>query len=57
MTGLKTEWLLAEDGKTTTQDVCQAESCCSGLQQLLFQRPDGAYYTLCVPAVAEDSVG
>nr|AQS80538.1 sCAP-2 precursor [Charonia tritonis] len=52
--GLKTEWLLAEDGKTTTQNICEAKSCCQGLQEVMDQKPDGAFYTLCIPTCSSE---
>ncbi|KAK7093868.1 small cardioactive peptides-like isoform X1 [Littorina saxatilis] len=54
-TGLKTEWVLSEDGKTSQQNVCAADSCCQGLQEIVGEKPDGAYYSLCIPSCSADS--
>lgn len=49
--GLKTEWTVEEDGKTEVHNVCPAEvACCEGLQEVLDQKPDGAFYSLCIPS-------
>lgn len=55
--GLKTEWLLEEGGKTSTQDVCEADVCCEDLTEIMAQKPNGAFYTICIPSCrAADSV-
>lgn len=55
--GLKTEWILAEAGKADTRNICPAEApCCEELQEILDQRPDGSFYSMCVPSCYSDSV-
>ncbi|PVD36744.1 hypothetical protein C0Q70_03734 [Pomacea canaliculata] len=54
--GLKTEWILAEAGKADTRNICPAEApCCEELQEILDQRPDGSFYSMCVPSCYSDS--
>ncbi|XP_076472433.1 small cardioactive peptides-like [Babylonia areolata] len=50
LTGLKTEWVPQEGGSTATLTVCEADSCCPGLRQLLAEKPNGEFYSMCVPA-------
>lgn len=49
MPGLKTEWLLDDGGRTRIQNVCVADACCDGLTEVLDQKPDGAFYSMCIP--------
>ncbi|KAL8572409.1 hypothetical protein ACOMHN_000556 [Nucella lapillus] len=49
LTGLKMEWVPEEGGTTTTQNVCRANSCCEGLREILAQKPDGVFYSMCIP--------
>ncbi|KAL8571068.1 hypothetical protein ACOMHN_010529 [Nucella lapillus] len=48
-TGLKKEWLFGEDGKMSSQKMCEAESCCPDFMEVENTKPDGTFYTMCVP--------
>nr|AQS80537.1 sCAP-1 precursor [Charonia tritonis] len=54
MTGLNKEWMPQEGGTTTTRNICPAESCCQGLREILAQKPDGVFYSMCIPACASE---
>ncbi|XP_076451331.1 small cardioactive peptides-like isoform X2 [Babylonia areolata] len=48
-TGLKKDWVIGEEGKMAARDVCHAEACCAGYVEVEGAKPDGTFYTMCVP--------
>nr|ALC76813.1 sCAP [Theba pisana] len=48
--GLKSELVIGHDGKEELRPVCTVNAeCCQGLRELADQKPDGTYYSMCVP--------
>uniref|UniRef100_A0A0B6ZLF4 Uncharacterized protein n=1 Tax=Arion vulgaris TaxID=1028688 RepID=A0A0B6ZLF4_9EUPU len=56
--GLKSEFVIGQDGKEELLVICQVNAgCCEGLREVVDEKPDGTYYSLCVPVQPESKVG
>nr|ARS01388.1 small cardioactive peptide 1 [Deroceras reticulatum] len=54
--GLKNEFVVGGAGKEELRPVCPLNSeCCQGLREITDQKPDGTYYSMCVPDFPESS--
>ncbi|BFZ22896.1 hypothetical protein BsWGS_25934 [Bradybaena similaris] len=48
--GLKSELVIGHEGKEEIRPICSVNAeCCQGLRELADQKPDGTYYSMCVP--------
>uniref|UniRef100_A0A0B6Y966 Uncharacterized protein n=1 Tax=Arion vulgaris TaxID=1028688 RepID=A0A0B6Y966_9EUPU len=48
--GLKSEFVSGPSGKEELRPVCSVNAeCCPGLREMGDQKPDGVYYSMCVP--------
>ncbi|CAG5116311.1 unnamed protein product, partial [Candidula unifasciata] len=48
--GLKSELIIGHEGKEDLRPICSFNAeCCQGLRELADQKPDGTYYSMCVP--------
>ncbi|XP_059145095.1 small cardioactive peptides-like isoform X4 [Physella acuta] len=56
--GLKNEFFVGQDGREELQSVCPPRAeCCEGLREIIDAKPDGVYYSMCVPTcpLSQDS--
>ncbi|KAK3774299.1 hypothetical protein RRG08_040902 [Elysia crispata] len=50
--GLKEEFVVRQDGKEELRTVCAPNSeCCAGLREIVDEKPDGLYYSMCIPDI------
>ncbi|GFO21986.1 hypothetical protein PoB_004849100 [Plakobranchus ocellatus] len=50
--GLKDEFVVGHDGKEELRTLCGGRSeCCEGLREIVDEKPDGVYYSMCVPDI------
>ena len=49
--GLKNEWL-DETEKSEVHNICQSDVCCIGLKEIIKRKPDGVYYSMCIPTAS-----
>lgn len=50
--GLKEEFVLGDDGKEELRTICASTTeCCAGLREIVDEKPDGLYYSMCVPDI------
>ncbi|GFR82792.1 small cardioactive peptide [Elysia marginata] len=55
--GLKEEFVLGDDGKEELRAICPARSeCCAGLREIVDEKPDGVYYSMCIPDIPAHGV-
>ncbi|CAL1548727.1 unnamed protein product [Lymnaea stagnalis] len=50
--GIKNEFLIGQDGKEEIRSACGARAdCCEGLKEVVDQKNDGVYFSMCVPDI------
>jgi len=50
--GMKSVFAIGDDGKEDTLSVCNSNAqCCSGLREVVDQKAEGVYFSMCVPDV------
>lgn len=47
--GLKSEFVVGQDGKEELRTVCPVNVCCEGLREIIDEKSVGVLYSMCVP--------
>nr|ARS01389.1 small cardioactive peptide 2 [Deroceras reticulatum] len=54
--GLRSEFLIGQDGKEELRVLCPANmGCCEGLREVVDEKADGVFYSICVPVQQESN--
>ncbi|XP_041377758.1 small cardioactive peptides-like [Gigantopelta aegis] len=53
--GLKNEWL-DENDKSEMHNICQSDVCCFGLKEIVKRKPNGVYYSMCIPTGSHQEI-